>query len=217
MENITIETTVPLFDGFYNSVYEFEEERILEGTNLKYDELLIDYEGYVNAIGKEYTAQICDLLKEHEYISNYEYEKVVSPKYYNYSTDSIYCKIEFSMYNIAKIKNWLKENWKVFEKTIKEKFTSCSGFHSFYSNSADIWYRDFLKAGLHGEIENFKAIQWCTILEIILQNDTLIDYDHLRIYEDTKENVCELNYYDLDYENITPERLKEIEVDRENN
>lgn len=64
-----------------------------------------------------------------------------SPKFYNFTTDRIFCKIE-----LAEVKRLFAIVDKtVLDKAIVDAFTSYDGFSSFYKNSLDQWPSDLSK------------------------------------------------------------------------
>jgi len=120
------------FTGFYNSIhdeaFDRELEYICEENNCTTENLnfTCDFQGYskgyVNAVNNELDLSL-------------EFEALESPKYYNYSTDKIYCKINEA--DIAKIASVI--DTPEFLEVLKDTFTSCSGFVSFYSNNITDW------------------------------------------------------------------------------
>lgn len=142
-----IETFLPVFPGFYGTIFEPDFTRLLDDYNVNWEDVKFDFEAYKNAFGKF----ACEFLQEQlkEYVTTIEFESVYSPHYYNFSNDSINCKITLTKSNckkIAKVIKLFKSEW---SKYLKDKFTSCKGFISFHSNKASEWkintsnYTDF--------------------------------------------------------------------------
>lgn len=146
-----VATFLPLFSGFYHSIWseniDFEEEQIIEayneenGTNLNWSDFnwKYDYERYSKAIAEG----IINYIKE-EYpnlITGYEFEKLVQPKEYNFSTDSINISLEVDK---AVLMALIAENREKLTEKIKEKYTSCSGFISWHSNKYEDWFEDIV-------------------------------------------------------------------------
>jgi len=154
----TQETWLPVFTGYYHSIFD-ESDRFIECeaelsedefkeyysvlykagvTKQWFDENLYDYIDY-RAAENAVSEYICDSLTclEHaNIILDVEYEKTVNPKYYNFSTDSINCKIK---YNETLLMKYLEENLDEFKKYIEQKYTSRGGFSSHYSNELEYW------------------------------------------------------------------------------
>lgn len=154
-EKLVVYTWLPVFPGFYgtlfdgDSIYENEIEYIEE--NIKSEELaacMIE-NLYISEAGyklweeyKQSTARQCvnilwNNLRNLHYVEEIEIEKVCSPKFYNFSNDSINVKVTFSAENIRNIKNFIQENQEAWEKYLKETYTSCDGFISHHSNNSE--------------------------------------------------------------------------------
>lgn len=140
---IIVKTFLPIFSGLYNSPYEdngyseleyINDERNAKGLcALEYDDLTFDYEYYKTELSKELCGEFHNLMNESfpNLITEVKCEGMQSPKYYNYSNDSI--NIEITV-NKDIFEQLIKENYDKIAEKIKEKYTSCSGFISHYSN-----------------------------------------------------------------------------------
>ncbi len=81
---------------------------------------------------KEYTKRLSQFLQ-----ISFNYEEFTSPKEYNFMTDRIFAKISRS--DLTKM---LKEvRGSVLNNKVKEVFTSCPGFISYYPNHISKWGR----------------------------------------------------------------------------
>ena len=128
----TIKTYLPLFSGFYGTLFEpqFEAEEF-------------DNEQYQNDVAKE----CCNFIAENcEFIKSIKFEAVVSPKFYNFGNDSINIIVNL---NRVAFKRYLNDNRVALDKYLKERYTSCSGFISHYGNSFEEWKE---------ETSNFKEL-----------------------------------------------------------
>lgn len=183
-----IKTYCPVFKGFYNSIYEFNEDIILEdfkqeqNLDVEFDELDINYAQYHEDIAISF----CEVIKEKlsDFVFSIEYEKIISPKFYNYSNDSINCIIEP---NIKNIKNFIYDNIEDFKQYLKNNYTSFDGFISYYSNMFNDWKENT------NDFQNFNEHELGSILNFIFS----IKYDsdeYLNLYYQVKENICELCY-----------------------
>jgi len=157
MENKTenkIEVAIP-FCGFYESALSHEIDRELEsifnpdcGYGDVPDEIdrEIDYgkvhqklaANYVEAF-KEWLARECDLPIEFEFV------EMTSPKEYNFSTDRVF--VNCSVSDLEKVFNAVKGE---MPEMVRKRFTSKSGFISFYENDFDKWPKS-LAEGDHNE------------------------------------------------------------------
>ncbi|WP_297095586.1 hypothetical protein [uncultured Draconibacterium sp.] len=149
----SFETFAPLFNGFYCTVWDLDQNGEIE-SELEYineqrdkkglppvdsDQLQINYKGYHLAFCEKF----CDWL--HSELS-YEFESIEidfqslqSPRFYNFSTDSINCEVKLLNEDLQKIREIIYNNRSEFESWIKDHFSSCDGFISFFSNDFNVW------------------------------------------------------------------------------
>lgn len=152
-------TWLPIFPGFYETGYidedqiDFCMDMFLEGDAdeaelpfdlVKYIACKYDlwpefrYREYEDAAAK----QCCEWVEEKlqrifdDDQIKVEFEKVSSPQYYNFKNDSIDCKITI---DLDKVMEYVKANSEDFKKYLEETYTSCDGFHSYYSNEIGDW------------------------------------------------------------------------------
>ena len=195
------------FPGFYESLFcnsdefidfEAEDEKYIKEQTNKEVEVVYEYE---NEDFSKYKANVCNTFMDY-YIEkiievlpyeiteneNFEFERVddsidvVSPKYYNYSTDRCYCNIETNKQTKKKKK---KHTLSLIgaEKYIIKHFTSRDGFISFISN--DIKYWKSLK------IEEYEENHLIALLDMLI---SLSD-------EDAFEDITLSTYYDIEKTN----------------
>jgi hypothetical protein len=136
------QTYLPLFSGFYNSHWDdidFYDE--LDLFNIPSDMTIddfVDWDKYHNHIAKEMCNEVQYLLSD--FVSDIKFEKIVSPRYYNFENDSIDCEIDF---NEEKVMEYLNENQYAFSVYIRERYTSRDGFISSYENNASEWLHEW--------------------------------------------------------------------------
>ena len=185
-----IESYLPLFDGFYNTHFEYDNEdddiqwfNETHGTDLFYEDFDWNYTERQQRISK----QVCDivegLLSDEDINMTINFQKLVSPKFYNFTNDSIDCEYVISQKEYDKIIDYIKVNWSNFEEYIKDRYTSRSGFISSHSNNAEVWMNN-IKSESHLE-HNFGAV-----LEFILQNE---EYESSNIDEAITNDHIEFN------------------------
>jgi len=203
-----IKTFLPIFSGFYNSIWQFDDNSVLYDVNetrqeknlqeITYDNLEIAYSEYESDISKE----LCNVLKEQlsDFVENITFENVYNPKTYNFSTDAINCIIETKPENI---KEFIYKNKDAFCEYLKENYTSYDGFISSYSNSFVEWQSytnnfnnlDIDKHTL-GAILNFICIEsgiddlalYSKVIESVYVGNYLINY--AECYEGLTCNGC---------------------------
>jgi hypothetical protein len=173
----TIKTHLPIYSGNYGTIWEdapreeYEVENINElraEKNLKpieFDDIEFDYETFYNELSELITNEVEFQLKD--YVHSIKYLKLNSPKYYNYSNDSIECEIAP---NMEAIKEYINKYQKEWSQYLKDNYTSYDGFYSFHSNDykSEEWElntacKDYHKLG--------------AVLEFIAQNESIEEYD----------------------------------------
>jgi len=149
----------PKFPWFYESILssvvdsaeDYEIENFIEDWQLGkwawYDELTniieIDYKATHEQMAKDWYKLAKSKLpniKEDTGIELLDYAKMVSPNYYNYSTDEIDIIVQ---YDTGKTIAYLENNIEEFAKYIKEENTSYDGFMAFFPNE----YTDYVANG----------------------------------------------------------------------
>jgi len=139
MSNFEYNETTINFGGFYESWHgeqiDYTIDRFIEdyneenNTNKEYDDFDFNYDLMHN----QYIKQYCDLLEDYilnEYNLDIKFSdlKLISPKFYNYSTDRIDCKIN----KPSTLMDYFKTN-KDFLEYLKESVKSYSGYISYYN------------------------------------------------------------------------------------
>lgn len=109
------ETIVPLFDGFYNTIFE-------------------NCWNHKNEVGQVFTDKVNDKITSAFPSFKYTYEEIDSPSQYNYRTDEIYARADF---NFDEILSYLAEHKESFDSFAKDNFSSYDGYISFIPNNYD--------------------------------------------------------------------------------
>lgn len=185
-----IESYLPLFDGFYSTLFEYcGEDGDIEWhnqehqTDLNYDDFNWNYTERNDRISEQVCSIVNGLLSYEDINMTINFQKLVSPKYYNFTNDSINCEYVISQKEYDLIVDYLKSNWTEFENWIKDRYTSSSGFISSHSNNAEVWMNN-MKSESHLE-HNFGSV-----LEFILQNQ---DYNSSSVYDEIQDDYIEFN------------------------
>lgn len=189
-EKQNVKTFLPAFSGFYNTIWEFKDDDVLDNINchrkennlpaIEWDNMIINYENYENDVGRSLCENIKNVLCE--YIENIEFENIYSPKTYNFSNDVINCIITP---NIENIQNFIYNHKVEFKAYLKNKYTSCDGFLSYYSNQFENWGIDTEK------FSKFNSHSLGSILQFIFNMQNI---DPLDVYYDVMENIYEYDY-----------------------
>lgn len=204
MKSIVKEIGSFRFPGFYESVFSYADEfidmeaELANEFNIKADLIHYEYTDFnkykidvCKTFMELYVDAINDLLPyditEHD---DFKFEiidlddiVVISPKYYNYSTDRCFCNIETNRATLQMIKDHTL-GLKGVEKYLKDNFTSCDGFISFIPNNLGYWKSL--------DICEYEENMLIALLDMFLK---LSNEDIFRdISYDTEENVCRYEY-----------------------
>ena len=147
----TFETFLPIFPGFYNTYLEEFQERQIElatdeegeYTEETFFEENWDWKKFNLEIAKDFTKKVEEHLQREDPSLEVEikFQKLNSPKYYNYHNDSIDISLEL---NLSKLIDLIGYNYEDLQLIIKNEYTSCSGFISSYSNNISDWIIDII-------------------------------------------------------------------------
>ena len=141
----TIEFYIP-FEGFYSSIYDSIVDDIIDNEindgYLKNDDN-IDYRNIFNAMSESIFDDIIEIFIDETFGSvnndfcstNIIYEGLISPKYYNYSTDKLKAKMSYNNYSLIYGKYITNES---FIDYVNEASKSRDGFTSFYEGIKEI-------------------------------------------------------------------------------
>lgn len=169
-------TWLPLFPGFYGTIYEPNEDSEIEHVNsereskglesVDFNEFQFDYDEYHTKVVKG----IINFIESNfsEFISAIELERIRSPKEYNFANDSADIIITLSEGNKRAIGHYLAKHFEAFRVYLKDRYTSCSGFISSYPNYPNSFLED-------NPLEH--AHKLGSILEFIFRNENKEDED----------------------------------------
>jgi len=203
MKTTKINTYLPVFQGFYGTIFEADnEENEIDDINqqreakgldpINYDNCEWDYKEYHLNVAKECVNAIESKLQE---ILNKDvkviFEELRSPREYNFYNDAIDVEISLNKAAQQTILDILRDNKEKFNEHIKQSYSSRDGFFSSHSNDANEW------------IENLKtwdndilSHKLGAVLEFILEQ--VEEYEAINLYEDIETHwVCTTNYFEL--------------------
>ena len=164
MKNL-IETNVN-FGGFYNSIHSDVIDNYIE--DYEYDWEKVNYKSTFEIYAKDYIKVLNQKLD-----TNIVFKGLVSPKFYNYSTD--YINVEISKKDIIKLFQYIRNEdlkQEVFN-IIKESSTSKDGYVAFYN------YNDYFKK------DNLGILVECLF-------DVIVESLQDGIVEDLQSNYLEI-------------------------
>lgn len=175
-------STIP-FSGFYESLHDsalddalndiFRDDRGIENDELVYRAWdSADWSTIRELYAKEYAE---NFAREFE-IEALEFESIKSPREYNFSTDRIFCYIDYSeLCGIIKTFNPAE-----FSAFVRERFTSRDGFISFYPAELTEW----------GKIETWDHNQCGTALEFYAMQESSGEFDSWKEIEIMESSQC---------------------------
>lgn len=198
MKQIKVETWLPIFSGFYGTIWESDnvEEQEMDNINqmraegglapIEYDDIEWDYDAYYKSIAESVARQVGTELKIHKWIKELKFQKLHQPRQYNFANDSIFVKMTFTPENIHEISKYLVSNQVEFDQYLKNNYTSYDGFCSSHSNNMDAWMLDILAT--------MSDKHKCgAVLNFMLLNENGEDYES-EIYSDTETYIEASNY-----------------------
>jgi len=171
-EEITLETSIP-FSGFYNTIHDAELD---SGFNNQFDncsgdvieslaELARPFMNWGKAFelyAKEYSEHFAEEFK----LESLTFKELISPREYNFTTDRIFCNI--SLTEVRKMFEAVDKE--KLEKAIADRFTSCSGFSSFYHNSLEANEPMGYKRHWAKDVKDWDCNQVGTLLEVYVED-----------------------------------------------
>lgn len=212
-------TTLP-FAGFYNSKWDGEldnvENNFIENeveNDYTLDEsevsVLVDkcrqYGTQIEYVAEEYVGYFNEKFKEEFGIDlKLRFESLKSPREHNFTTDVIYAYIDEEV--VRRLLDDLEDS--KLADMIRERFTSRSGFISFYPNRIERWKAKPIAEWDHNEVG--------TILEAYVAQVEDFEWD---VYY----TMCERSVFDMaldkgmdwdKYRQLCDDRRKEIEEER---
>jgi hypothetical protein len=128
-----IETYLPLFSGFYGTFFEPDYSDYLNEKGLTDEDIEFNNTDYELDVVKYFAYFVEQNIP---FVKSVKVQNIVSPKYYNFSNDSVNVEIDL---NTKELKAYIKANALELNKYLKENYTSCSGFISRYPNSFEGW------------------------------------------------------------------------------
>lgn len=185
------ETTIP-FAGFYYSIHSDELDHALESifsdsngnpinslVEKAYNK--IDWDIAHNLYAKAYVEGLAHELS----LKTLTFKLISSPKYYNFTTDRVFCEIDDT--EVKEI--FEKIDIVALEKAIKQNFTSRDGFISHYSNNIHKWPEN---------ISEWDHNQIGTLLEAYIKQTLDNTLDQFAEYEIANGGHYELAYHCID-------------------
>jgi hypothetical protein len=157
------------FEGFYQSFIDacYDDQEEMEASNLATESLAYAHLGLDEGAVHHEIYRASDYAKAHQFLArevvkefsrrvkdrfdlklDLQFESMDSPRFYNYDTDRI-----FAFIPLLQARQLLtRVRHTTLEATIKDRFTSRSGFLSSYSNCLETWLLKPLSEWDHNEV-----------------------------------------------------------------
>lgn len=123
-----------LFQGFYESnLYNSDMLDSIGDEETQFDFVEGGYEEFERAVAERCTKSLWNNLhQDRDIITEMEFVKLHSPKYYNFETDKLEIKIECDW---QALEAYARNNIEDFNEYLADNFTSYDGFTSFVPNN----------------------------------------------------------------------------------
>ena len=184
------------FSGFYNSIHDSIIDSVLEHETEYYasvdkaNDIILDvlninhYNKIREELSKVFVEGINELFwYEYDIKLDLEFDSLKSPKFYNYSTDEIYCYIDNDKINELVS---LLDNENDFIEVLKDKYQSRDGFIVFDSTLQAIDNKDY---------SLFFSDLLCKLIDFDKIDDN--EYYHDKAMETVLNNLPECLYDEL--------------------
>jgi len=145
-------TWMPIFPGFYGTIFEcyIDEWSLWDNpdsvdSEIKSYVLDIMWDKYDHGkrertVATLFIEYINDILKENDINAAFTFQKVVSPRYYNFTNDSVNVSLDVSLDAWNGIVRDIRSKYlSLFTDYIKGHYTSYDGFISHYTNNVNEW------------------------------------------------------------------------------
>jgi|TARA_R110000822_G_scaffold6851_10_gene28662 hypothetical protein len=194
----TIESYLPIFPGFYSSIFDSEiaEENTMDnlieedGLNITYDNIDWGHKDYMDRVANAAIGSIETYLRHDGFSIGINFDAVYSPREYNFGNDVIHCTYDVNQEDFNSLIDYLKANISEFDAFVEEKYSSRSGFMSFFATDLDTWFNEYLK----DDSDKFERA-FAGILEFYLENEQYTIEDML------DDCSSETSYIDYELQN----------------
>ncbi len=132
---IKVESYLPIFQGFYNSIFDAVDTDCEDGNEDNTQEW--DYREYYSRIAKHLVGFIGGELKA--FGVSVKFTELHNPKEYNFNNDIIFVDYTISLENVGKLNDYLIEHMDAFKLYLKRRYSSYDGFRSYHSTNAEEW------------------------------------------------------------------------------
>ena len=146
MKKQIVLNNAPFFPGFYETIFSSSDAfetaiELSKEDDENFDESKVDFDDnrYNETCAKLYCMALIDECVLPDFVESVEFLHVLSPKFYNYSTDKIECKITLADGWENEMRKFIAEHYDWLQNKITNDWTSGSGFISFIENDLEKW------------------------------------------------------------------------------
>ena len=146
MKKQIVLNNAPFFPGFYETIFSSSDAfetaiELSKKDDENFDESKVDFDDnrYNETCAKLYCMALIDECVLPDFVESVEFLHVLSPKFYNYSTDKIECKITLADGWENEMRKFIAEHYDWLQNKITNDWTSGSGFISFIENDLEKW------------------------------------------------------------------------------
>lgn len=200
----TINIQIPLFAGFYETIFDFRYACDLQreidyyeneyGIVFSEDDFTEDVKSYMRDVAHKFALEMADYLKSIGIVKTIGDVELVSPKFYNFINDRIFADVTFTDGFEDKLKDFIAANWNELSDRIAEDYGKLG---SRLSTDLDVWIDSCFTEG------QYQSAYLSALLEYYL--DFSEDFDLWEI----ESNVLDKTN-SVDYINLTDEAQKRL-------
>lgn len=156
---------LPVFPGFYDTIFESDEEPYIEDGKT-WDDYNWDYKGYNDRVARACVNYVETELKGFGIPIECRFQSISSPREYNFGNDSINVEYVINKTTFDTLYEYLENNLDAFYAYLKERYTPCSGFIPYHSTSASEWMEI-----LRTKDESLLTHKFGAILDFVFRNE----------------------------------------------
>lgn len=178
-----INDSTELFAGFYESyLYNSDTESVFN-DGIEREMEIKDWDGFTTQVARGCVDALWDnLYQDDDIIESIDFVQLHSPKFYNYSTDSIEMKVEL---DLEKLKHYcFFTKIKEFDLWLYDNFTSYPGFVAFIPNNAKHF-------GQALNDKKYKDLCVNAMIEFYLLSNINLDSYKSDCYEIAQQSLCD--------------------------
>jgi hypothetical protein len=203
---VNIKTWLPVFPGFYNTLFDIGSRLYMFESQLKEHNLIQEDLKWNNAcFNNDVLKKCCKWIKKElpveSGIIGIKFESIQSPREYNFANDSCNIEIELDIETFSKwFNSYIEKNIEEWADHLADHYDSREGFISFYPSDAETWVELTNNYHFDGDKEDIRRNYKMTdgthslgrCLEFYLLNENKSAEDSMYYY--VTDVICPENY-----------------------